>query len=129
MNEDLKRKNKRSNLIILIIGILVVVGIIAGFGIHNHRVASQAAAEKYARTHFNPNVKIDGVKVGKLTVAKATAKVNKKAKNHVQLRMKNWFIAIIRPHRQSMRQKLKHCLKSNKLRRLQIKPIILLLKI
>lgn len=86
MNEDLKRKNKRSNLIILIIGILVVVGIIAGFGIHNHRVASQAAAEKYARTHFNPNVKIDGVKVGKLTVAKATAKVNKKAKNHVQLR-------------------------------------------
>ena len=86
MNEDLKRKNKRSNLIILIIGILVVVGIIAGFGIHNHRVASQAAAEKYARTHFNPNVKIDGVRVGKLTVAKATAKVNKKAKNHVQLR-------------------------------------------
>ncbi|MFJ6933873.1 MAG: L,D-transpeptidase family protein [Lactobacillus gallinarum] len=86
MNEDLKRKNKRSNLIILIVGILVVVGIIAGFGIHNHRVASQAAAEKYARTHFNPNVKIDGVKVGKLTVAKATAKVNKKAKNHVQLR-------------------------------------------
>lgn len=86
MNEDLKRKNKRSNLIILIVGILVVVGIIAGFGIHNHRVASQAAAEKYARTHFNPNVKIDGVRVGKLTVAKATAKVNKKAKNHVQLR-------------------------------------------
>lgn len=86
MNEDLKRKNKRSNLIILMVGILVVVSIIAGFGIHNHRVASQAAAEKYARTHFNPNVKIDGVKVGKLTVAKATAKVNKKAKNHVQLR-------------------------------------------
>ncbi|MDN6653487.1 MAG: L,D-transpeptidase/peptidoglycan binding protein, partial [Lactobacillus sp.] len=62
------------------------IGVVGGFGIHNHRVASQAAAEKYARTHFNPNVKIDGVKVGKLTVAKATAKVNKKAKNHVQLR-------------------------------------------
>ena len=89
MNGDLKRKNKRSNLIILIVGILVVVGIIAGFGIHNHRVASQAAAEKYARTHFNPNVKIVGVKVGKLTVAKATAKVNEKAKNHVQLRNEN----------------------------------------
>ncbi|MDN6039733.1 MAG: L,D-transpeptidase/peptidoglycan binding protein, partial [Lactobacillus sp.] len=71
---------------ILIIGVLIVIGVVGGFGIHNHRVASQAAAEKYARTHFNPNVKIDGVKVGKLTVAKATAKVNKKAKNHVQLR-------------------------------------------
>ncbi|WP_338934584.1 L,D-transpeptidase family protein [Lactobacillus helveticus] len=86
MNEDLKRKNKRNNLIILIIGVLIVIGVVGGFGIHNHRVASQAAAGKYARTHFNPNVKIDGVKVGKLTVAKATAKVNKKAKNHVQLR-------------------------------------------
>lgn len=86
MNEDLKRKNKRSNLIILIIGIVIIVGVVAGFSIHNHRVASQAAAEKFARTHFNPNVKIDGVKVGKLTVAKATAKVNKKAKNHVQLK-------------------------------------------
>lgn len=86
MNEDLKRKNKRNNLIILIIGVLIVIGVVGGFGIHNHRVASQAAAEKYSRTHFNPNVKIDGVKVGKLTVAKATAKVNKKAKNHVQLR-------------------------------------------
>lgn len=86
MNEDLKRKNKRNNLIILIIGVLIVIGVVGGFGIHNHRVASQAAAEKYARTHFNPNVKIDGVKVGKLTVAKATTKVNKKAKNHVQLR-------------------------------------------
>lgn len=50
MNEDLKRKNKRNNLIILIIGVLIVIGVVGGFGIHNHRVASQAAAEKYART-------------------------------------------------------------------------------
>ncbi|MDN6779993.1 MAG: L,D-transpeptidase/peptidoglycan binding protein [Lactobacillus sp.] len=70
----------------LIICVLNVIGGVGGFGNQNNRVASQAAAEKYARTHFNPNVKIDGVKVGKLTVAKATAKVNKKAKNHVQLR-------------------------------------------
>ena len=94
MNEDLKRKNKRNNLIILIIGVLIVIGVVGGFGIHNHRVASQAAAEKYARTHFNPNVKIDGVKVGKLTVAKATAKVNKKAKNHVQLRNEKLVILV-----------------------------------
>lgn len=86
MNEEIKRKNKRNNLILLIVGILIVIGVIAGFSIHNHRVASQAAAEKFARTHFNPNVKIDGVNVGKMTVAKATAEVNKKAKNYVQLK-------------------------------------------
>ena len=48
MNEDLKKKNKRNNIIILTIAVLIIVGVIAGFGIHNHRVATQAAAEKYA---------------------------------------------------------------------------------
>ena len=86
MNEDLKKKNKRNNIIILTIAVLIIVGVIAGFGIHNHRVATQAAAEKYAKTHFNPNVTIDGVKVGKLTVTKAMAKVNQKAKNQVELK-------------------------------------------
>ena len=86
MNEDLRKKNKRNNLIILVVGIVIIIGIIAGFSIHNHRVATQTAAEKFARTHFNPNVKIDGVKVGKLTVKKATDKVNKNAKNVVRLK-------------------------------------------
>ena len=86
MNEDLKKKNKRNNIIILTIAVLIIVGVIAGFGIHNHRVATQAAAEKYAKTHFNPNVTIDGVKVGKLTVTKAMAKVNQKVKNQVELK-------------------------------------------
>ena len=85
MNEDLRKRNKRNNLIILVVGIVIIIGIIAGFSIHNHRVATQNAAEKFARTHFNPNVKIDGVKVGKLTVKKATDKVNKNAKNVVSL--------------------------------------------
>ena len=86
MNEDLKKKNKRNNIIILTIAVLIIVGVIAGFGIHNHRVATQAAAEKYAKTHFNPNVTIDGVKVGKLTGTKAMAKVNPKAKKQVELK-------------------------------------------
>ncbi|MDY5960565.1 MAG: murein L,D-transpeptidase, partial [Lactobacillus amylovorus] len=86
MNEDLRKRNKRNNLIILVVGIVIIIGIIAGFSIHNHRVATQTAAEKFARTHFNPNVKIDGVKVGKLTVKKATDKVNKNAKNVVTLK-------------------------------------------
>lgn len=86
MNEDLKRKNKRNNLILLIVAIIIIVGVVAGFGIHNHHVATQAAAEKFAKKHFNPNVKIDGVKVGKLTVKQATDKVNKNAKNQVQLK-------------------------------------------
>ena len=86
MNEDLRKRNKRNNLIILVVGIVIIIGIIAGFSIHNHRVATQTAAEKFARTHFNPNVKIDGVKVGKLTVKKATDKVNKNAKNVVALK-------------------------------------------
>ena len=59
MNEDLRKRNKRNNLIILVVGIVIIIGIIAGFSIHNHRVATQTAAEKFARTHFNPNVKID----------------------------------------------------------------------
>lgn len=86
MNEDLKKKNKRNNIIILTVAVLIIIGVLAGFGIHNHRVATQAAAEKYAKTHFNPNVTIDGVKVGKLTVAKAMEKVNQKAKNQVELK-------------------------------------------
>ena len=86
MNEELRKKNKRNNIILLIIGVVIIVAIVAGFGIHTHNVATRTAAEKFAQTHFNPNVKIDGVKVGKLTVAKATEKVNKKAKNQIQLK-------------------------------------------
>ena len=86
MNEDLKKKNKRNNLILLVVGIVIIISVVAGFAIHNHRVTTQAAAEKFAQTHFNPNVKIDGVKVGKLTVTKAMNKVNKNAKNQVQLK-------------------------------------------
>lgn len=86
MNEDLKKRNKRNNLILLGVGLLIIIGIVVGFNIHNRNVANHTAAVKFAKTHFNPNVKVNGVKVGKLTVKKATVKVNKKAKNQVRLK-------------------------------------------
>lgn len=86
MNEELRKKNKRNNIILLVIGLVIIVAILAGFGIHSYNEATRTAAEKFAQTHFNPNVKIDGVKVGKLTVAKATDKVNKNAKNQIELK-------------------------------------------
>lgn len=84
--EDLRRRNHKNNLYLLIGGIIIIVAIIAGFIIHNNHVASNNRAQQFASSHFNPNVKIDGVKVGKLTVAKATAKVNKQANNNVNLK-------------------------------------------
>ena len=30
MNEDLRKRNKRNNLIILVVGIVIIIGIIAG---------------------------------------------------------------------------------------------------
>ncbi|MDH5100064.1 L,D-transpeptidase/peptidoglycan binding protein [Lactobacillus kefiranofaciens] len=86
MNEDLKKKDRRNNIILLIIGLLIIVGMVVGLGIHNRNVANHAAAVQFNKTHFNPNVKINGVQVGKLTVKEATDKVNKKAKNLVQLK-------------------------------------------
>lgn len=83
--KDLRKRNNRNNLYLIIAGVVIVIAIICGVAVHNHNVASQAKARKYATTHFNPNVKIYGVKVGKLTVAKATDKINAKANNNVKL--------------------------------------------
>lgn len=84
--EDLRRRNHKNNLYLLIGGIVIIIAIIVGFVIHNNHVASNNRAQQFASTHFNPNVKIDGVKVGKLTIAKATTKINKQAKNNVNLK-------------------------------------------
>ena len=83
----MRKRNNRNNLY-LIIGIIVVIAIICGFIIHNQRVAAERSQREYASTHFNPNVTIYGVQVGKLTVNKATAKINKQADNVVFLRNK-----------------------------------------
>lgn len=84
--KNLRKRNNRNNLFLVIGGLVIVLAIIFGVTIHNNRVASEAKARKFATTHFNPNVKIYGVKVGKLTVNKATAKVNQKANNTVELK-------------------------------------------
>lgn len=84
---EMRKRNNRNNLY-LIIGIIVVIAIICGFIIHNQRVAAERSQREYASTHFNPNVTIYGVQVGKLTVNKATAKINKQADNVIFLRNK-----------------------------------------
>lgn len=85
---EMRKRNNRNNLYLIIIGIIVVIAIICGFVIHNQRVAAECSQREYASTHFNPNVTIYGVQVGKLTVNKATAKINKQADNVVFLRNK-----------------------------------------
>ena len=85
---EMRKRNNRNNLYLIIIGIIVVIAIICGFIIHNQRVAAERSQREYASTHFNPNVTIYGVQVGKLTVNKATAKINKQADNFVFLRNK-----------------------------------------
>lgn len=84
----MRKRNNRNNLYLIIIGIIAVIAIICGFFIHNQRVAAERSQREYASTHFNPNVTIYGVKVGKLTVNKATAKINDQADNVVFLRNK-----------------------------------------
>ena len=85
---EMRKRNNRNNLYLIIIGIIVVIAIICGFVIHNQRVAAERSQREYASTHFNPNVTIYGVQVGKLTVNKATAKIKKQADNVVFLRNK-----------------------------------------
>ena len=85
---EMRKRNNRNNLYLIIIGIIVLIAIICGFIIHNQRVAAERSQREYASTHFNPNVTIYGVQVGKLTVNKATAKINKQADNVVFLRNK-----------------------------------------
>lgn len=85
---EMRKRNNRNNLYLIIIGIIVVIAIICGFIIHNQRVAAERSQREYASTHFNPNVTIYGVQVGKFTVNKATAKINKQADNVVFLRNK-----------------------------------------
>lgn len=85
---EMRKRNNRNNLYLIIIGIIVVIAIICGFVIHNQRVAAERSQREYASTHFNPNVTIYGVQVCKLTVNKATAKINKQADNVVFLRNK-----------------------------------------
>lgn len=86
--KELRKHNNRNDLYLVIIGIIIIVAIICGVVIHNKKVASEQRERTFASTHFNPNVTIYGVKVGKLTVKKATEKINEQADNAVYLRNK-----------------------------------------
>lgn len=54
-------------------------------GSWTYPVKRNAEAEKFNASHFNSHVAIYDVPVGKLTVKKATAKINEKAKNSAVL--------------------------------------------
>lgn len=86
--ENLRKRNNRHNLYLLITGLVVIIGVIIGIIVHNNQAAADAKAREFATTHFNPRVSIYGVQVGKLTVAQATKKINHLANNHVQLKDK-----------------------------------------
>ncbi len=72
--KDLRKHTNRNNLYLIIAGIVVILVIILGVVVHNHDVESQSKERHFVTTHFNPNVTIYGVKVGNLTVDKATQK-------------------------------------------------------
>ena len=82
---NLHKRNNRNNIILVLVGLVAVLALIFGVVAHNKRVQGEARARKFATTHFNPNVTIYGVKVGNLTVAKATKKINEKANNTASL--------------------------------------------
>ena len=71
--------NYRKWLIGILIGLIIIL---IGWLIFGHIQSKRnAEAEKFNSTHFNSNVVIYDIPVGKLTVKKATAKINEKAKN------------------------------------------------
>ncbi|CCI82483.1 L,D-transpeptidase family protein [Lactobacillus hominis] len=79
-----KTNNRYTNLLIAVAAIVVII--LGGFLIfQHHNNAKLAAQEKFNKTHFNQNVTIYDVNVGKLTKNKAYIKVNKNAKNRATL--------------------------------------------
>lgn len=75
--------NYRRWLIGILIGLIIIL--IAWLFIGHLQSKKNAEAEKFNASHFNSGVVIYDVPVGKLTVKKATAKINKTAKNNAVL--------------------------------------------
>lgn len=98
---DYRKENSKNTMYLIIGAIIVVLVIIGAFvGVQHHK-AEQAriAAENkkqiaFNKTHFNPNVKIYGVNVGKMTVAKATAKIQSNAKNRVTVKNNKYTTSV-----------------------------------
>lgn len=90
MNEEMpSRRNNNSspNYTRWIIGVaaVVVILLLSWLIIGHVHARRDAQAEEFNKTHFNQNVKIYDVAVGKLTVNQAYKKVNKKGKDRVTL--------------------------------------------
>lgn len=86
--KDLRKHHNRNSIFLIILGILIIAAVIGGVFYHNQKVAAEQRERNYAAKHFNPNVTIYGVKVGNLTIKKATEKINAQADNIVYLRNK-----------------------------------------
>ena len=61
--------------------VLLIAGLLFGNQLRTNHWANQAAAIKYAKKHFNANVKLYGTPIGNLTQAAAYHKINQKAPN------------------------------------------------
>lgn len=82
---DKKNKNTNTNLLIAVATIVVVI--LVGFLIAQYNsTRNTKKAIEFNRTHFNKNVEIYDVSVGKMTVKQATKAVNKKGKNRATLK-------------------------------------------
>lgn len=79
-----KQQNKYTHLIITVGAIVVVL--LGGFLVYqNHLAAQRREGEAFNKSHFNPNVTIYDVAVGKMTKKQAYQAVNKKAKDKAVL--------------------------------------------
>lgn len=86
--KDYRKKNTQGSKYLIIAGVAVIVLACAGIWGHNayqqHQATVLAENKKqvaYNKKHFNANVTIYGVKVGKLTVDQAVEKIQAKAVN------------------------------------------------
>lgn len=86
--KDYRKKNTQGSKYLIIAGVAVIVLACAGIWGHNayqqHQATVLAENKKqvaYNKKHFNANVTIYGVKVGKLTVDQAVEKIQAKALN------------------------------------------------
>lgn len=79
--KDYRKKNTQGSKYLIITGVAVIFLACAGIWGHNAYQQHQATVPAENKKHFNANVTIYGVKVGKLTVDQAVEKIQAKAVN------------------------------------------------
>lgn len=84
MTSRKKAQNTYTNLLIIIASLLIII--LIGFLVSRHVSNTQTKnAIDFNKTHFNVNVKIYDIPVGKMTVAQAVKTINKRGKNRASL--------------------------------------------